>query len=321
VLLQHLLDVEILRLEPLNWGWTGIIPGLGLLAEDFTQPYIGHFDRTNRFTAPLRDDIHIPIQPFCGTMGVATMHVDSDLRGARLLCDSLAPARLEDTVTRTLVAGFLILSATGAMLVAQGGARPMSPDGTAQVQVLGKWVKGERPTFALGRESYVGGKWIEITYGRPLQRGRDLFGSGESYGKALLDVGAPGFPPPPVWRAGANVSTRLKSEVALAFGDKTVPAGEYSLLIDLKPAVWTLIVSSWPAQQKFDPQNKTALWGAYGYTPDKDVARIPMKPESLPFAVEELTWSFLDMASDRGRVAVLWGKTMASASFIVAPPR
>jgi len=67
-----ILEVDILRLEPLQWGWTGIIPGLGLLSEDFTEPYIRHFDLTNGITASLRDDIHIPIQPFCGTMGVAT---------------------------------------------------------------------------------------------------------------------------------------------------------------------------------------------------------------------------------------------------------
>jgi acetamidase/formamidase len=67
-----ILEVEILRLEPLQWGWAGIIPGLGLLAEDFTEPYIRHFDLTNGSTAPLGDGIQIPIQPFCGTMGVAT---------------------------------------------------------------------------------------------------------------------------------------------------------------------------------------------------------------------------------------------------------
>ena len=67
-----MLQVDILRLEPLAWGWSGIIPGLGLLAEDFDQPYIRHFDLSNGSTAPLRDDIQIPIQPFCGTMGVAT---------------------------------------------------------------------------------------------------------------------------------------------------------------------------------------------------------------------------------------------------------
>jgi acetamidase/formamidase len=66
-----ILEVEILRMQTLDWGWTGLIPTLGLLAEDFPNPYIRHFDLTNGKTAPLRDDIHIPIQPFCGTMGVA----------------------------------------------------------------------------------------------------------------------------------------------------------------------------------------------------------------------------------------------------------
>ena len=192
----------------------------------------------------------------------------------------------------------------------------MSPEGSAQAQVLGKWSKGERPTFAMGRENYSGGRWIEITYGRPLQRGRDLFGSGPNYGKAINDVGTANLPAPPVWRAGANVSTRLKTEVPLVFGDKTVPAGDYSLFIDLGgPTQWTLIVSKWAAQLKFDPNDKSALWGAYGYTADKDVARIPMRIENLPFGVEQLTWSFLDMTTDTGRIALMWGRTLASVSF------
>jgi hypothetical protein len=211
-----------------------------------------------------------------------------------------------------------IMIAMAAMSVSIFGQqpRPMSPEGSAQVQVLGKWVKGERPAFTLGRETYQGGKWIEITYGRPLQRGRDLFGSGANYGKAANDVGAPGLPPPPVWRAGANMSTRLKTEVPLVFAGKSVPAGEYSLFIDLvKPTEWTLIVSSWAAQTKFDPKDKTALWGAYGYTPDKDVARVPMKVETLPFAVDQLTWTFLDVTNDSGRIALMWGNTLASTPF------
>jgi acetamidase/formamidase len=65
------LEVEMLRLEPLDWGWTGIIPGLGLLPEDFTEPYVRHFDLTNGDHAELRSDVRIPLQPFCGTMGVA----------------------------------------------------------------------------------------------------------------------------------------------------------------------------------------------------------------------------------------------------------
>ncbi len=66
------LVVEMLELRPLEWGWTGILPGLGLLADEFTEPYIRHFDLSNGAYAELRADIRIPLQPFCGTMGVAT---------------------------------------------------------------------------------------------------------------------------------------------------------------------------------------------------------------------------------------------------------
>ena len=53
-------------------GLGGDHSGLGLLAEDFTEPYIRYFDLINGFSTPLREDIHIPLQPFCGTMGVVT---------------------------------------------------------------------------------------------------------------------------------------------------------------------------------------------------------------------------------------------------------
>jgi Protein of unknown function (DUF2911) len=216
---------------------------------------------------------------------------------------------------RWIATGIVMMAAGVAAFAQQAPARGMSPDGSAQVQVLGQWVKPARPAFTLGRETYQGGKWIEIKYGRPLQRGRDLFGSGPNYGKAANDVGTEGIPPPPVWRAGANVSTRLNTEVPLVFGKTTVPAGEYTLFIDLKLPEWTLIISSWPAQQKYDPANKTALWGAYGYTPDKDVARVNMKLDKLPFAIDQLTWAFLDMRNDGGRLALMWGTTLASTPF------
>ena len=65
------LAVEILDLRPDNWGWNGVIPGLGLLAEDFPGPYIRHWDLSNGRTTDLGSGITIPLQPFCGTMGVA----------------------------------------------------------------------------------------------------------------------------------------------------------------------------------------------------------------------------------------------------------
>src|ERR1700716_2421975 len=66
------LEIEMLELRPLEWGWTGLIPGLGLLAADFPDPYIRHFDLSDGETTALGDKVRIPLQPFCGTMGVAT---------------------------------------------------------------------------------------------------------------------------------------------------------------------------------------------------------------------------------------------------------
>lgn len=66
------LVVEILSLKPDDWGWNGILPGLGLLSEDFPDPYIRHWDLSDGQTTRLGEDIIIPLQPFCGTMGVTT---------------------------------------------------------------------------------------------------------------------------------------------------------------------------------------------------------------------------------------------------------
>ncbi len=65
------LAVEILELQPADWGWTSILPGLGLLSEDFPQPYLRIWDLAARTHAELRRDIRIPLAPFVGTMGVA----------------------------------------------------------------------------------------------------------------------------------------------------------------------------------------------------------------------------------------------------------
>src|SRR5262249_14662289 len=135
--------------------------------------------------------------------------------------------------TKSACTGMALLGvfALGALVAAQGG-RPASPPGSSATQVGGKYATGgEEPR-------YEGGKWIEILYGRPIKRGRDLWGSGADYGKKV-NAGAP------VWRAGADVSTRLKTEVPLTINGKSVAPGEYTMFIDLKPNAWTLIVSSW----------------------------------------------------------------------------
>jgi acetamidase/formamidase len=66
-----ILAVEILDIHTQGWGWTAVIPGFGLLPEDFPDAYLKIFDPTNGDYTFFKDDIIIPIEPFFGTMGVS----------------------------------------------------------------------------------------------------------------------------------------------------------------------------------------------------------------------------------------------------------
>ena len=68
------LQIDILELEPANWGWTANIPGFGLLADDFPAP----FYKVTRCPGPsglaeFWPGVHVPLAPFCGEMGVAPL--------------------------------------------------------------------------------------------------------------------------------------------------------------------------------------------------------------------------------------------------------
>ncbi len=63
------LVVDIVSIKHKGWGWNAVIPGFGLLAEDFTEPYLHHY-KLGETTCEFRSDIHIPYEPFCGVMGV-----------------------------------------------------------------------------------------------------------------------------------------------------------------------------------------------------------------------------------------------------------
>ena len=158
----------------------------------------------------------------------------------------------------------------------------------------------------------IGGKWVEVEYGRPILRGRrGIFGEGEEYGEKV-GAGAP------VWRLGADKSTRLVTEHTLAIGGKTVAPGEYSLFVNLGgPADWELVVSTWGAQETFSRDDKENLWGSYGYTPDKDVVRADMIVSDIDMAVDQLTIGFINVTDEGGQLAVWWDDTMATVDFTV----
>ncbi len=64
------LAIEILDIRTQGWGWTAVLPGLGLLPEDFPDPYLRVFDISDGEFAHMRHDVAIPLAPFFGTMGV-----------------------------------------------------------------------------------------------------------------------------------------------------------------------------------------------------------------------------------------------------------
>ena len=196
------------------------------------------------------------------------------------------------------------------LLVASGAlaqdARPLSPSGSANTQVGGKWTVNKD-----GERSYTGGKWIDVSYSRPILRGRtEIFGKGADYGKQVTGDA-------PLWRAGANLTTRLKTEVPIEIGGKRLEPGEYSLFVDLKEPAWTLVVSNQPAQTKFDPNEKKATAGAYNYDPKFDLVRVPMQMAKPAFSVDQFTIAFVDMTDHGGKLAMVWDKTGGVVPFKV----
>ena len=64
------LEISVLAVRHKGWGWTSVIPGLGLLDLRFTSPHIFHWSLDGAETRSLAPAI-VPLRPFCGVMGVA----------------------------------------------------------------------------------------------------------------------------------------------------------------------------------------------------------------------------------------------------------
>ena len=69
----HTLVLDVLDVRPaLDWGWTAIRPGRGLLPEaDFAKPYLNIWDLSDGTHARMGGAVAVPIEAFPGVMGVA----------------------------------------------------------------------------------------------------------------------------------------------------------------------------------------------------------------------------------------------------------
>ena len=128
----------------------------------------------------------------------------------------------------------------------------------------------------------VGGAHIQIDYGRPMRRGRTIFGNV--------------VPWDTVWRTGANQATQLITDKDIVIGGTTVPAGTYSLFIIPSAKGWQLVINKQHGQ-----------WGT-DYDAKQDLARVPMRTREAETSVERLTiavrGSVLSVAWDRAEAAV-----------------
>ena len=211
---------------------------------------------------------------------------------------------------RVLLSVAVLCGAMGAAVLAQ--AIPdvklvPSPQGQASIQVAGRWEK-----TAEGGPAYRDGKWMVVDYGRPLLRGRkDIFGAGADYGKTV-NAGAP------LWRAGANNTTRLTTQVPLQIGGKTLAPGVYNVFVDLKPGNWTLVMSNQAVQETFDPNDKIRLSGATNYDPKFDLLRAPMTVRTADSSVEQFTIGFTNVTDAGVTMTMAWDKTVAAIDLKLA---
>jgi hypothetical protein len=171
-----------------------------------------------------------------------------------------------------LICTGLLLAATA--VIAQQKAPPKSPPATASAT--------------------VGGKSITITYSSPRVNGRE----GKIYTKDGLISHDPHYP---VWRAGANAATTLKTDADLTIGDLNVPAGTYTLFVDISdPANWVLIVSK-----------ATGEWGL-AYDSTKDLGKTKMTTSAPPSLVEDLTYTITDNGGGKGTLTLAWENVSAT---------
>jgi hypothetical protein len=140
----------------------------------------------------------------------------------------------------------------------------------------------------------IGGKSITIAYNSPRVKGR----AGHIFTKDGLISHDPHYP---VWRAGANAATTLQTEADITLGDLKVPAGTYTLFVDISdPAHWTLIVSK-----------ATGEWGL-AYDPAKDLGKTAMTMAAPPSLVEDLKYTLTDNGGGKGSLTLAWENETAS---------
>jgi Protein of unknown function (DUF2911) len=149
--------------------------------------------------------------------------------------------------------------------------------------------KSKRPSPpAHAQCAFPDGKTITTDYSSPRLNGRKMIGEHDPYGKP--------------WRAGANEATTFITTADLTIGDKTVPAGNYTIFAIPNPNQWTLIISK-----------KTGEWGIPYPGEQYELGRYDMKVSTLPSKVEDFTIAY-DQSGDMCTMRMDWDTTRAAVT-------
>ena len=151
-------------------------------------------------------------------------------------------------------------------------------------------IYGQSPTATTS--AMFAGTRIDICYYAPSVRGRQVFGPG---GVISSD------PTYPIWRAGANAATTLTTTGDLMIGDLHVPAGTYTVYVNVEdPDAWELIVN-----------RETGQWGR-SYDASEDLGRVEMAMSTPPALVEMLQYSIDDDGGSQGTLRLAWEQRVGS---------
>ena len=124
----------------------------------------------------------------------------------------------------------------------------------------------------------IKGNNMTISYGRPLKKGRDIFGG-------LVPNGQ-------VWRTGADEATEITFDKGCVIGGKQISAGTYTLFT-IPGKEWTIILNK-----------ELKQWGAFKYDKSKDVLQTVVQPTPSDKLIEQFTI----VIKDDG-IMLAWDKT------------
>lgn len=140
---------------------------------------------------------------------------------------------------------------------------------------------------------------LEVRYCRPFMKDRAVFG--HDYEDVLVPFGRK-------WRTGANEATEIELTSDVHIGNKTLPAGTYSIYSIPQPSSWVIVFNS-----------RTNYWGAsFSGDPFKeefDVLRAEASVSELTADVEQFGIALQQSGERTIDMTFAWERTQASLTF------